>query len=131
MRYKKLLCLFAVLAMFAMTGCAKKVVQKEWLAVGGSRADATVTLAVSWNPQQETPQFAKAQADDLAKQKCQQWGYSGAEPFGAIQDKCTGMTRDPFGTLVCYQREAYTTYMCLGSPSASGPSEPKGRVVKK
>ena len=83
------------------TGCATKV-HKEWLAIGGSKADATVRLAVVWNPQIAIPEYSELQASELAAQKCQTWGYAGAEPFGSQLVTCTQLVSSNWGP-ICYQ----------------------------
>ena len=54
-----------VLAMVVVVGagCAKPV-HKDWMAMGGSRSDATVKLGYTWNPNNEKPETSQQQAID-------------------------------------------------------------------
>lgn len=94
-------------------GCAKPV-HKDWMAMGGSRSDATVKLGYTWNPNNEKPETSQQQAIDLATQKCQTWGYERAEPFGSTFSKCTNMSYQPFAGVVCYQMQAEAEFQCVG-----------------
>ena len=111
---RKLICLL-VLAMVVVVGagCAKSV-YKDWMAMGGSRSDATVKLGYTWNPNNEKPETSQQQAIDLASQKCQTWGYERAEPFGSTFSKCTSMSYQPFAGVVCYQMHAEAEFQCVG-----------------
>ena len=100
------------LGMILGTGCATKV-HKEWLALGGSKADATVRLAVVWNPQIEIPEYSELQASELAAQKCQTWGYAGAEPFGSQLVTCTQLVSSNWGP-ICYQEKREMEFQCVG-----------------
>lgn len=124
---KKLVFMSLVLALSLGAGCAKKV-HKDWFAIDGSRADATVKVALTWNPQVEIPQSEREQADALAAEKCKVWGYTGAEMFGGINQRCTQMGNNGFA-VVCYQMQAEITYQCLGNPSQSQP-QPVGKTIK-
>lgn len=73
---KKLVFMSLVLALSLGAGCAKNV-HKDWFAYDGSRSDATVKLAITWNPALEIPQDDREQADALAAEKCKVWGYEG------------------------------------------------------
>lgn len=72
---------FAVLA----TGCAT---QKNWSAVGGSKADGTVELAYEYGLF-ESPTVNENQATQLAASRCQAWGYESAEAFGGAIKTCS------------------------------------------
>ncbi|SHN56261.1 YecR family lipoprotein [Desulfovibrio litoralis] len=71
---KKILCLLPVF-MLMLSSCA---VKKDWAATGGSRADATVRLSYSYGGF-EQPVVDEAQALAVATQRCQSWGYTGAD----------------------------------------------------
>lgn len=120
--------LFLILATLAltMTGCAKKVF-KEWVPETGSRADATVTLSLFWNPNTEIPETDKGQALWTASSRCKAWGYSGAEPFGTIQTKCTNKYFNGF-EWVCNQMTASAVYQCTNNTT---PTAPKTDPSKK
>ena len=87
---------------------------KAWSPIGGSRADATVTLGYTYDLF-EQPQLASS-GDDLAKQRCGAWGYSGAEAFGAVMTQCIAMSNSG-----CMTTQVTKTYQCLGTgtPGAS------------
>lgn len=73
--------------MLQVSGCATK---KDWLVTGGSRADGVVRLSYESYESNEfqRPKVSKEQADQLATQKCQAWGYKGAESFGSQSVQC-------------------------------------------
>jgi len=106
---------FAVVVSIALlaivTGCAS---QKAWTAMGGSRADATVTLGYDYG-MFEAPQLSTS-GDEIARQRCAVWGYSGAEAFGAQMERCV-----QFGSSGCMQMQVTKTYQCTGTgtPGAS------------
>ncbi|WP_405048344.1 YecR family lipoprotein [[Roseibacterium] beibuensis] len=109
---KKIVAISAcTLAFAALAGCATP---KAWSAIGGSRADATVTLAYEYGLF-EQPQISDS-GDAVALQRCRAWGYSGAEAFGAPMSRCVAMTNSG-----CQQTQVTKTYQCLGtgSPGAS------------
>lgn len=99
------------LAFAALAGCATP---KAWSAMGGSRADATVTLGYEY-ALFEQPQISDS-GDAVALQRCRAWGYSGAEAFGAQMSRCVAMTNSG-----CQQTQVTKTYQCLGTgtPGAS------------
>ena len=100
------------LACFALIGCAKTV-QKEWVAHDGSKADGTVKLALTWNPNLEKPQAQLEQAQHVATKKCQAWGYAGAEAFGSVVSRCIQPRFTGFGT-TCDKVLAEMTFQCVG-----------------
>lgn len=105
---KKLTCLLAVVACVLTIGCARKV-YKNWAATGGSRADAVVRLSYQYT-NLEIPQVNDAEAQKLAEKKCQSWGYSGAEAFGASIVHCLqiGYYGDCMNSLVTKE------FQCIG-----------------
>ena len=127
---KKLIFLL-VLGLLALgAGCAKPV-HKDWLAVGGSRSDATIKLGYVWNPQNEQPETTQQQALDLAAEKCRTWGYDGAEAFGSTLTKCTNMGFQPFVGMVCLQMQAEAEFQCIGGVPAPMPEPRQNRTDKK
>jgi len=96
-----------VLGVFLVSGCA---VQKDWVATGGSRADATVRLSYEYGAF-ESPQVSDAQADMLAAQRCKTWGYEGAEPFGGITQVCNL----PDGLGGCNRWLVTKEFQCMGT----------------
>ena len=98
--------------LLALVGCATA---KSWIPIGGSRADATVTLGYQYG-MFEVPTLDHAAGDRLATQRCAVWGYSGAEAFGAELSQCTSMSSSG-----CAQMQVTKTYQCTGTgtPGAS------------
>lgn len=101
MRFIKLLCLSVVLS-----GCA--TTQKQWVPMGGSRADGTVRLAY------ETHAYEKAVTDNaqglrIARERCRSWGYEDAESFGGVSSQCQEQT-----TYGCGRMVVTAEYQCLG-----------------
>lgn len=105
------------LVSITLIGCAKTV-QKEWFAHDGSKADGTVKLALTWNPNLEQPQAQKEQAQNVATKKCQAWGYAGAEAFGSIVSRCIQPRFTGFGT-TCDKMLAEMTFQCIGDMNTS------------
>lgn len=103
-----------LLAIMGLTlaACAKPV-QKEWFAHDGSKADGTIKMALTWNPNLEKPQSQKEQAQRVATEKCQAWGYESAEAFGSVVSRCTQPRFTGFGT-VCDEMLAEMTFQCVG-----------------
>jgi hypothetical protein len=70
----------AVFIVVLISGCA---FQKELVATGGSRSDGIVKMSYE-HYFYEMPEIDFTQALDSARQRCNAWGYTGAEPFGGI-----------------------------------------------
>ncbi|MCR5256687.1 MAG: YecR-like lipofamily protein [Desulfovibrio sp.] len=112
--------IICVLLCLCLFGCAKKVT-KEWFAETGSRSDASVKMAYTYNPQTEIPIVAENQAIVIANKKCQAWGYERAEAFGGVVSRCTQMG-PVFGGVGCVQMVVEADFQCLGKPSSSVPT---------
>lgn len=113
--------LFTII-IFSIAGCAT---QKDFYAIGGSRADGTVDLAYDLR-QFEKPVVDYRQAAAIAKSKCGTWGYVDAEPFGGQYQTCN--QRNGFGD--CIAGQMIVKYQCIGdldSPRTSTPSA--GRTI--
>lgn len=119
---KKLATLTLAAAFLMATGCAKPVM-KQWQAAGGSRADATVTVGFTYNPERERPEASDQQAYQEALKRCQAWGYANAEPFGLVNDRCEQMDFVPFAGMVCSKRMVTRQFQCLGRGDAYVPRE--------
>lgn len=112
---RKLTCLLAMaVAVAMMAGCAAKPVHKDWIAVGGSRSDATIKLGYTYNPVTEIPTLNQQQALDLATQKCQTWGYERAEPFGSVMENCGQVQYNGFAGPQCVKMNATAEFQCVG-----------------
>jgi len=114
--------LVVVLAM-SLAGCAKPVT-KDWVATSGSRSDAMVKLSFEYNPQIEIPETNEAQALELAKKRCNIWGYAGAEAFGGVIRNCTMVLPPrPFVGPQCMLMLVTKEYQCTGRGDAATPDE--------
>lgn len=112
---RKLICLLALaMVVVMMAGCAAKPVYKDWMAVGGSRSDATIKLGYTYNSAKEIPTLNQQQALDLATQKCQTWGYERAEPFGSVMENCGQSVYDPWTGPACIKMNATAEFQCVG-----------------
>ena len=128
---KRLATLLLAATFLCSAGCAKKVA-KTWEAAGGSRADATVEVGYTYNPQNEQPQTNEEQALQEARKRCQAWGYQEAEPFGLIKSNCQQMVFQPFAGMVCVSMLVTKQFQCLGRGDMTTPLEQdsgKGRRV--
>lgn len=95
--------LFCVL----LASCAQPV-RKDLIPVGGSRADGTVKLAFEYSAF-EQPQLDYQQGKAAARSRCQGWGYTDAEPFGAATQQC--LAANQYG---CFRTMVTFTYQCTG-----------------
>lgn len=97
----------AILAVLAVAACTETI--KTPVAVGGSRADASVEMAYQQNTFEiVTPDWNAAGI--AAARRCQAWGYSRADAFEGTRSSCTRY--DGFGG--CAQMTHSRTYQCLG-----------------
>lgn len=106
--------LLAVVVIVAASGCATK---REWVAVGGSRADAIVKLGYDAHGF-ENPTLDDQQAIRLASQRCAAWGYTGgAEPFAMQPPQCLFP-----GPVSCGGWRITKDFQCLGpGPATAKP----------
>ncbi|MCX7068671.1 MAG: YecR family lipoprotein [Methylococcales bacterium] len=108
---KKIILIYAVIV--ALSGCS---VNKDWVATGGSRADATVKLSYQYGYGQDV-HVSEQQATELAKKRCGVWGYTGAEAFGGMTTQCNQM-----GSWGCVDGTATKEYQCTGQGNAVVPN---------
>jgi YecR-like lipoprotein len=80
----------------------------------GNRAGGTVTLSYEYGLFQK-PTVDPAQGEVAATQRCDAWGYAGAEPFGGALKECEA--HNAYGE--CLQTRVDVTYQCTGNPAAS------------
>ena len=92
-----------------LSGC---VTVKDWSATGGSRSDGVVRLSYEVG-EFEKPQLSETQAINLATQRCQTWGYTGAEAFGGVTRQCS--QGGGFGS--CSLWVVTKEYQCTGTGS--------------
>ncbi|WP_081275000.1 YecR family lipoprotein [Xanthomonas graminis] len=84
----------------------------DWQVAKMSRADGVIALSYERNEFQR-PDLSEQEAVQLAAQKCRNWGYKGAEPFGSQSTEC--LSRRGFGN--CGSRRVTVEFQCTGSPS--------------
>ena len=78
--------------------------------VGGSRADATITMAYEYGAF-EQPQLNRVQMHDDARARCQSWGYTEAQAFaGGVRD-CIHR-----GESMCLRWRVSVQFQCLDTP---------------
>jgi len=105
----KVRALIAVACMAILAGCG---VNKEWIATGGTRADGTVKLSLEYTVF-ESRRIDVEQGLSVAAQRCEEWGYSGAEAFGGFDRKCEEV--DGHGDCVAWM--VIAEYQCTGNPN--------------
>ncbi|MDE1965512.1 MAG: hypothetical protein KGI42_16605 [Xanthomonadaceae bacterium] len=100
-----------VAAVITLSGCATT---KQWAATGGSRSDGVVRLSYEYGSL-ETPRLDENQAVRLASERCETWGYSGADAFGGATRKC--IQGGGFGG--CAEWQVTKEYQCTGTGDGS------------
>lgn len=106
---KSLLFILAILTL--ASGCASTV-HRDWTATGGSRSDGIVRLSVVQR-EFENVQVNEQQALRLARQRCEAWGYTGAQSFGGSRNECLqwgGLFVD------CAVLQVNREFQCTGQP---------------
>ncbi|WP_087785815.1 YecR family lipoprotein [Xanthomonas oryzae pv. oryzicola] len=98
----------AAVAVLLVGACATRA---DWLVTKASRADGVIALSYERNEFQR-PDLSEQQAVQLAIQKCRNWGYKGAEPFGSQSTEC--LSRRGFGN--CGSRRITVEFQCVGTP---------------
>ncbi len=120
---KKLGVIVLACAFLLNVSCAKRV-PKIWSSNGGSRADATVQIAYTYNPEYEIPDPDVVQGRELAESKCKNWGYMDATPFGMYQQKCNRSVYNPFiQATQCIEIIVMQEYQCIGRGDKETPLE--------
>lgn len=100
--------MFAVMFLvLGLIGCATTKVM-QWQATGGSRADGVVELSYQYG-WLDVPQVDDYAGELLAQQRCESWGYEGAEAFGGQVSTCV----QPGGS-VCHSMLVTKQFQCLG-----------------
>jgi len=92
------------LASALLAGCSA---HKEFVATGGSKADGTIELSYSYGSF-EIPKVNEEQGLQLAKKRCESWGYKNAEKFGGRKQVCA--MPSGFG---CNEFTVTMQYQCL------------------
>lgn len=86
-RSKSLSMLLPLLAMAAFTGCAST---QKWSPAGGNREQGLVRLSYEYSEYQQ-PALSDSQADALALNRCNAWGYRKVEPIAGQLRQCANM----------------------------------------
>lgn len=100
-----------VVGVILLAGCTPPT--QHPVPVSGSKADATVTIAAEYSPTGEAPYWG--QADKAAQERCEAWGYTGAEPLGAKFSSCIQI--GAYGS--CARTRETVTYQCLGGTTTT------------
>lgn len=90
-----------------LSGCATPV---QYVATGGSRADATVELSYEYGIY-TSPVVDESQGIAEASSRCRVWGYNNASAFGGAMQQCTAP--DLFGG--CNRWRVTKSYQCTGN----------------
>jgi len=106
--------IMAFMAASAVGACATNVTMQP---IGGSRADGVVRLAFTYG-MFENPRVDQAAALASARQRCQSWGYTDAEPFGGAVTQCQQMSG--YG---CAQTMVTVEYQCTGGRGGGAPAD--------
>jgi hypothetical protein len=99
------------LGIILLAGCTPAT--QHPVPVSGSKSAASVTLAAEHSPYGEAPYWGLAVK--TAKERCEAWGYTGAEPLGAKFSTCVNM--GAYGP--CRRTREIVTYQCLGGTTAT------------
>jgi hypothetical protein len=122
---KKLILIASVVV--ALSGCSsienKNKYRGDWVATDGSRADATIKLSYNYEygldyEDLNEIQLSEQQAMELAKKRCNAWGYTGAEPFGATTTICNLMDKSS-----CSLYMTTKEYQCIGQGNVTHSKE--------
>lgn len=97
--------LISFLVIFSFSGCA---VNKEWGTSGGSKSDGTVELSYVYGLF-EKPILDNNKGLEKASKLCKTWGYSKAEAFEFLEEKC--LSRNGYGD--CIRAIVTKKYQCL------------------
>ncbi len=95
-----------IVTIIFISGCA--AVPQQWVATGGSKADATVQLGYQYGGWTNAVHDDQ-QGLDVANLRCQAWGYSGSEPFGVVTKRC--VQSDGLGG--CSTWRMSSNYQCI------------------
>ena len=100
-----------------LAGCAAPPPRVDWVPHTGSRADATITLAYTYDIAAGKPLTSDQQALESAQRRCAVWGYPDAEPFGGVEELC--VDRNKSGA--CLKMSVKKIYQCLGRGDSATP----------
>lgn len=95
-----------LLILVVVCGCSS--VPINWNAMDGSKSNGTVELSYVYRPILDTPPSDDHEAILIANQKCQGWGYLGAEAFGGATKSCAESYNGD-----CVRVKVTKIYQCL------------------
>jgi len=81
----KLIC--ASVLILGLSACATT---EKWSAAGGSREAGVVRVSYEY-PEFQQPDVSDAQAEELALNRCNSWGYREAQPIAGQIRQCANM----------------------------------------
>ena len=79
--------LLPLLTLVVLTGCAST---QKWSPSGGNREQGLVRLSYEY-PEYRQPSVSDAQAEALALNRCNSWGYKKVEPIAGQVRQCSNM----------------------------------------
>lgn len=99
-----------------LAGCATQK-PVSWSATGGSRSDATVQIGYQYNPTVVIPVTDDYEADRLASERCQAWGFETADRFGVQRTQCQQVGTGLYDG-ECINMWVTLEYQCIGDGSS-------------
>lgn len=102
----KCIYLLIIIAIFSLSACATP---KQFAATGGSKSDGNITLSYEYGLF-ESPQVDMQQGFNIAKKRCEAWGYSNTEAFGGSTRHCISESSSG-----CNIWRVSMTFQCTGS----------------
>jgi hypothetical protein len=79
--------LAAAAVLLSLAACATS---QKWAVSGGDRTDGVVRISYEY-PEFQQPEVSDEQAMKIALQRCEGWGYRGAEPIAGQLRQCSNM----------------------------------------
>lgn len=79
--------LFASLGLLLLAGCASS---ERWTAAAGNREQGVVRVSYEY-PEFQQPEMSDAEADSMALNRCNAWGYEKVEPIAGLIRQCANM----------------------------------------
>src|SRR3954469_4500253 len=86
-RTRPLRILLPLLTLAALTGCATP---QKWSSSGGNRERGLVRLSYEYSEYRQ-PSVSEAQAQSLALNRCNAWGFKKVEPIAGQVRECANM----------------------------------------
>lgn len=105
------------LSLVALTSACTTTEKRDWIGVGGSKADGTVILGIDlpakFGVVEPSATWDVQQANQEAERRCKNWNFAGAELFGdklPVQVVCSQM---PGGISPCGQKTYRVLFQCM------------------